>query len=81
MKPFSGEPWLKLAKNNQIIVLINSKFLKNQSFFFFIHNHCVKTVRVRSFSCPYFPAFGLNTERYTERFSGGIERDQWHGMR
>ena len=26
--------------------------------------HCVKSVRVRSFSRPYFPAFGLNTERY-----------------
>ena len=27
---------------------------------------CVKRVRIRSFSCPYFPAFGLNTERYGE---------------
>ena len=26
--------------------------------------HCVKTVRIRSYSGPYFPAFGLNTERY-----------------
>ena len=26
--------------------------------------HCVKSVRIRSYSCPYFPAFGLNTERY-----------------
>ena len=25
--------------------------------------HCVKSVRIRSFSGPYFPAFGLNTER------------------
>ena len=24
--------------------------------------HCVKSVRIRSFSGPYFPAFGLNTE-------------------
>ena len=24
--------------------------------------HCVKSVRIRSFSSPYFPAFGLNTE-------------------
>ena len=28
------------------------------------HNHCVKSVRIWSFSDPYFPAFGLNTERY-----------------
>ena len=26
-------------------------------------NHCVKSVRFSSFSGPYFPAFGLNTER------------------
>ena len=26
--------------------------------------HCVKSVRIRCFSEPYFPAFGLNTERY-----------------
>ena len=26
--------------------------------------HCVKNVLIRSYSGPYFPAFGLNTERY-----------------
>ena len=26
--------------------------------------HCVKSVCIRSFSGPYFPTFGLNTERY-----------------
>ena len=26
--------------------------------------HCVKSVQIRSFSGPYFPAFGLNTETY-----------------
>ena len=26
--------------------------------------HCVKIVRIWSYSGPYFPAFGLNTERY-----------------
>ena len=25
---------------------------------------CIKSVQIRSFSGPYFPAFGLNTERY-----------------
>ena len=29
------------------------------------HMHCMKSVRSRSFSGPYFPAFGLNTERYS----------------
>ena len=28
-------------------------------------SHCVKCVRTRSYSGPYFPAFGLNTERYS----------------
>ena len=27
--------------------------------------HCVKSVRIRSYSGLYFPAFGLNTERYS----------------
>ena len=27
--------------------------------------HCVKSVCIRSFSDPYFPTFGLNTERYS----------------
>ena len=31
---------------------------------FFRNLNCVKSVRFRSFSVPYFPAFGLNTERY-----------------
>ena len=26
--------------------------------------HCVKNVRIRSYSGPHFPVFGLNTERY-----------------
>ena len=27
-------------------------------------SHYVKSVRISSYSGPYFPAFGLNTERY-----------------
>ena len=26
--------------------------------------HCVKSVRIRSYSGPHFPTIGLNTERY-----------------
>ena len=26
--------------------------------------HCIKSVHIWSYSGPYFPAFGLNTERY-----------------
>ena len=28
-------------------------------------NHCIKSVRIRSYSGPHFPAFGLNTKRYS----------------
>ena len=28
------------------------------------NDHCVKCVRIRSYSGPHFPAFGLNSERY-----------------
>ena len=31
-----------------------------------IPTHCVKSVRIWSYSGPHFPAFGLNTERYGE---------------
>ena len=27
--------------------------------------HCVKSVHIRSYSGPYFPAFGLNAKRYS----------------
>ena len=31
---------------------------------YFCKNHCVESVRIRSFSGQHFPAFGLNTEIY-----------------
>ena len=37
--------------------------------YFFRHiGHCVKSVCIRSSSGPYFPAFGMNTERYGVSF-------------
>ena len=33
-----------------------------------INMHCVKSVRIRSYSGPHFPAFGLNTEKYYVSF-------------
>ena len=33
-----------------------------------VFGHCVKSVRVRSFSDLYFPSFGLNTETYFVSF-------------
>ena len=38
--------------------------------------HCIKSVRIRSYSGPYFPAFGMNTERYGISFNavmGGVD--------
>ena len=29
--------------------------------------HCVKNFCIRSYSGPYFPEFGLNTERYCDQ--------------
>ena len=37
--------------------ILNDRILKT-------NNCCVKGIRVWSFSGPYFPAFGLNTEKY-----------------
>ena len=34
---------------------------------FFCKSHCAKSARNRSFSGPYFPAFGLNKKRYGVR--------------
>ena len=49
--------------------------------------HCVKSVRIRSSSGPYFPAFGLNTERYSVAGKYGPEKlrirtlfTQWHSL-
>ena len=33
--------------------------------------HCVKSVRIRSFSGPYFPTLELNTQRYSDQKSSG----------
>ena len=31
-------------------------------------NHCVKSVRIRSYSGPYFPAFRLNTDQENSKY-------------
>ena len=33
---------------------------------FYLRHHCLKSVRIRNYSGPYFPAIGLNTEKYSE---------------
>ena len=34
-----------------------------------LYQHCVKSIRICSFSSSYFVAFGLNTERYSVSLS------------
>ena len=46
------------APNRYLNLLVNSSFKG-------VKRHCVKSVRIRSYSCPDFPAFGLKTERYS----------------
>ena len=44
----------------------------SNSLIFRVEAHCVKSVHIRSYSGLYFPAFGLNTNRYwlnTKRYS------------
>ena len=47
----------------KILVVNKVFFLKKQFFSLLILTvaHCVKSVRIRSYSGPYFPAFELNT--------------------
>ena len=44
---------MKIVKTNSITVMTMTAF------------HCVKRVRIRSYSGPHFPAFELNMERYS----------------
>ena len=50
----------------ELILVLNYLQLGNLKYVREIHNHIhsVKSVGIWSYSGPYFPAFGLNTERY-----------------
>ena len=41
---------------------------------------CVKNVRIRTVSYPYFPAFGLNTERYRVSLRITSNTDTFHAV-
>ena len=63
------KPWLKNRNNKSAWVKIFSELLLTDKFrHYFPLNatlHCLKSARIRSYSGPYFPAFGQNTERYS----------------
>ena len=50
----------KLYSNFSVTLAQNRLTLVNRT-----NNHCVKSVSIWRFSSPYFPMFGLNTERYS----------------
>ena len=51
---------LDVSLKNQYLIFLEIFYLYSIN----EHHHCVKSVRIRSYSDPYFPAFRLNTERY-----------------
>ena len=53
----------KTCKKDQLFQKTKQKHLKNS--FTSPDNYCMKGFRIRSFSGPYFPAFGLNTDIYS----------------
>ena len=59
------QPQYNLSKVNmkRIDILDKAYFLITRIRFLWGF-HCLKSVRIRSISGPYFPAFGLNTEIY-----------------
>ena len=46
---------------NSKVTYVSSNFGLTNDF----TDHCAKSVRTQSFPGPYFPAFGLNKERYS----------------
>ena len=64
-------PYFRWSFKNGRVVMIDTCVTMNRMKHFltdfyviWVKNYCVKSVQIRSFSGPYFPAFGLNTERY-----------------
>ena len=64
--------WTLNTETQRHIFLIPTLGPQNCSFllfhyivFWFVNKHCVKSVRIRSFSNPYFPRFTLINERYS----------------
>ena len=54
----------KMLSSKQYLHLLFTLLTRLRQIFPFII-HCVKSVHIRSFSGPYFPAFGLNKDRFS----------------
>ena len=59
---------IKKARNDTTDNNNKNIFTRNREMKMFLSQlHCVKSVRIWSYSGPHFPVFGLNTERYSLR--------------
>ena len=62
--------WKMLRNENKDVTILFGPWLSPIlsmicfRYFWLMDLHCEKIVQIRSFFCPYFPAFGLNTEIY-----------------
>ena len=60
--------FLKFSKNHETLTIQQASILNRQLFSKKLvsldsHVHCMKNVRIRSYSSPHFPALGLNTDK------------------
>ena len=59
-----------LFLNNMKDIFVEINFRKSKWLFSVTYPHPSQTDHIRSYFGPYFPAFGLNTERYGVFFAG-----------
>ena len=65
MKSNSDKCHLLIITTNPVYIRVKNIDIKNSHCERLLEvKHCVKSVRIRSYSGAYFPTFGLNTERY-----------------
>ena len=68
--------YFSLHAHNEALVIMIFQCISSLNYFAIsiIMIHCVKNVRIRSYSGPHFFAFGLNTERYSASLPQGKMR-------
>ena len=64
----------KIVHNYKLYMYVTCQKLskKHPQLCKYVNTYCVKSVRIRSYSGPHFPGFGLNKERYFVLHSGEI---------
>ena len=69
MENFMGVIWTIWWSPKYILVVPN--------IYNYVLVHCVKSIHIRSFSGPYFIAFGLNTEWYRSTYLSVFSQNVW----